>query len=73
MATSSGRYTLGRGEEVGFVAPGLLQFLREASQASPQFNLEMREAAEVVADFVVSMLKSSEVISYSALTDPDSL
>jgi len=59
MATSSGRYTLGRGEEVGFVAPGLLQFLREASQASPQFNLEMRKAAQVVADFVVVAAKSN--------------
>jgi len=59
MATSSGKYTLGRGEEVAFVAPGLLQFLREASQASPKFNLEMRKAAQVVADFVVDAAKSN--------------
>lgn len=59
MATSSGKYTLGRGEEVAFVAPGLLQFLREASQASPQFNLEMRKAAQVVADFVVQAAKAN--------------
>ena len=59
MATSSGKFTLGRGEEVAFVAPGLLQFLREASQASPQFNLEMRKAAQVVADFVVQAAKSN--------------
>ena len=59
MATSSGKSTLGRGEEVAFVAPGLLQFLREASQASPQFNLEMRKAAQVVADFVVQAAKAN--------------
>jgi hypothetical protein len=59
MATSSGKYTLGRGEEVAFVAPGLLQFLREASQASPKFNLEMRKAAMVVANYVVDAAKSN--------------
>jgi hypothetical protein len=36
-----------------FAAPGLLQFLREASQALPQFNNEMRKAAEQVAQHVV--------------------
>ena len=44
---------VGRGGDVGFFAPGLIDFLREAGQASPQFNKELRIAAEKVADKVV--------------------
>jgi hypothetical protein len=55
--TSSGAIPLGREGEVAFVAPGLLQFLREASQANPQFNKEMRIAAQEVAQHVVDRAK----------------
>ncbi len=55
--SSSGKVTIGRGAEVAFVAPGLLQFLKEASQASDQFNKEMRIAAEQVAQIVVDRAK----------------
>jgi hypothetical protein len=47
----------GRAGDVAFFAPGLLQFLREASQALPEFNTEMRKAAEVVAQNVVDQAK----------------
>ena len=50
---------VGRGGEVAFVADGLMKFLRAASQASPQFNLEMRNAAKDVADRVVEKAKVS--------------
>ena len=56
-ASSSGKVTIGRGAEVAFVAPGLLQFLKEASQASDQFNKEMRKAAQEVAQVVVDRAK----------------
>jgi hypothetical protein len=55
--TSSGAIPLGRAGEVAFVAPGLLQFLREASQANDQFNKEMRIAAQEVAQHVVDRAK----------------
>ena len=55
--TSSGATALGRAGEVAFVAPGLLQFLREASQANDQFNKEMRVAAQQVAQHVVDRAK----------------
>jgi hypothetical protein len=57
VASSSGKVTIGRGAEVAFVAPGLLQFLKEASQASDQFNGEMRKAAQQVAQVVVDRAK----------------
>ena len=47
------KVAVGRGSEVAFFAPGLMQFLREASQAFPQFDLEMRNAAQKVAQHVV--------------------
>ena len=56
-ASSSGNVTIGRGAEVAFVAPGLLKFLKEASQASDQFNGEMRKAAQQVAQVVVDRAK----------------
>jgi hypothetical protein len=43
----------GRGGDVAFYAPGLIEFLREASQGSPEFNKELRIAAQQVADKVV--------------------
>ena len=48
---------VGRAGEVAFVADGLMQFLRQASQASDQFNVEMRKAALDVADQVVEKAK----------------
>ena len=56
-ASSSEKFTIGRGAEVAFIAPGLLQFLKEASQASDQFNGEMRKAAQQVAQIVVDRAK----------------
>ena len=47
------RYIAGRGSDVSYAAPGLLEFLRQASQAIPQFNTEMRKAAQEVAQVVV--------------------
>lgn len=43
----------GRGGDVAFFAPGLIEFLREASQGSPEFNKELRIAAQQVAEKVV--------------------
>jgi hypothetical protein len=56
-SSSSGKVTIGRGAEVAFIAPGLLQFLKEASQASDRFNGEMRKAAQQVAQVVVDRAK----------------
>jgi len=47
------RIASGRAGDVSFAAPGLLDFLRDASQALPEFNNEMRKAAEQVAQHVV--------------------
>jgi hypothetical protein len=47
------KIAVGRADEVAFSAPGLLEFLRDASQALPEFNNEMRKAAEQVAQHVV--------------------
>jgi hypothetical protein len=47
----------GRAGDVSFFAPGLMEFLREASQAMPQFDLEMRKAAQKVAQHVVDQAK----------------
>lgn len=48
---------VGRAGEVAFVADGLMKFLREAAQASPEFNKEMRNAAKDVADLIVQKAK----------------
>jgi len=48
---------VGRAGAVGFVADDLLKFLRDASQAFPDFNKEMRKAAEEVAQVVVDKAK----------------
>ncbi len=56
-SSSSGKVTIGRGAEVAFIAPGLLQFLKDASQASDRFNGEMRKAAQQVAQVVVDRAK----------------
>ena len=53
------KIAVGRADEVAFSAPGLFQFLREASQALPEFNNEMRKAAEQVAQVVVDRAKSN--------------
>ena len=53
------KIAVGRAGEVAFSAPGLFQFLREASQALPEFNNEMRKAAEEVAQVVVDKAKSN--------------
>jgi hypothetical protein len=47
------KIAVGRAGEVAFSAPGLFEFLREASQALPQFDAEMRKAAQQVAQHVV--------------------
>jgi hypothetical protein len=53
------RIAIGRAGDVGFAAPGLMDFLREASQALPDFNKEMRIAAEQVAQHVVDRAKAN--------------
>jgi len=50
---------VGRAGAVGFVADDLLKFLRDASQAFPEFNKEMRKAAEEVAQVVVDRAKQN--------------
>lgn len=56
---AEGAKATGRGGEVAFVADGLMKFLRQASQASPDFNKEMRNAALDVADQIVKKAKVS--------------
>lgn len=51
------KIAVGRAGEVAFSAPGLFEFLRDASQAYPDFNKEMRIAAEQVAQHVVDRAK----------------
>ena len=51
--------TFGRAGDVEFVADGLMEFLRIASQAYPDFNKQMRIAAEEVAQVVVDRAKSN--------------
>lgn len=51
--SSSGALAVGRAGEVAFVAEGLMQFLRQASQANQQFDYEMRAAAKDVAQAIV--------------------
>jgi len=53
------RIAIGRAGDVGFAAPGLMDFLREASQALPDFNKEMRIAAEQVAQHIVDKAKQN--------------
>jgi hypothetical protein len=48
---------VGRAGAVSFTAPGLFEFLREASQAFPEFNKEMRKASEEIAQVVVDKAK----------------
>jgi hypothetical protein len=55
--SSSGGSAVGRAGDVAFFAPGLLEFLRQASQAFPDFNKEMQKAAEKVAQNVVDEAK----------------
>jgi len=47
----------GRAGQVSFMSDELLKFLRDASQAYPMFNKEMRIAAEAVAQMVVDKAK----------------
>ena len=48
------RIATGRAGDVSFAAPGLMQFLREASQAhGKEFDKELRKAAQEVAQVVV--------------------
>jgi hypothetical protein len=47
------RIASGRAGDVSFAAPGLIEFLRDASQALKGFDLEMRKAAQEVAQHVV--------------------
>ena len=53
------KIAVGAGGNVAFTAPGLFEFLRQASQAYPQFDLEMRKAAEEVAQIVVEKAKQN--------------
>jgi hypothetical protein len=48
---------VGRAGAVSFVADGLMEFLRTASQAYPEFNKELRVASEEVAQVVVDQAK----------------
>lgn len=50
---------VGSGGEVAFVAEGLMKFLRQGSQASPQFNKEMRSAAMEVAQKVLDKAREN--------------
>jgi hypothetical protein len=47
----------GRAGQVSFVSDDLVKFLRDASQAYPEFNKEMRKAAEAIAQVVVDKAK----------------
>jgi hypothetical protein len=52
------RIATGRAGDVSFAAPGLMQFLREASQAhGKEFDKELRKAAQEVAQVVVDRAK----------------
>ena len=53
------RIAAGSGGDVSFAAPGLMEFLRDASQADPDFNREMRKAAQLVAQKVVDDAKQN--------------
>jgi len=55
--SSGTRIASGRGGDVAFAAPGLIDFLRTASQAEPLFNSMMREAAQQIAQVVVDRAK----------------
>lgn len=55
--SSGTRIASGRAGDVAFAAPGLLEFLRDASQAQEGFNKQMRKAAELVAQKVVDDAK----------------
>lgn len=57
--SSGSRIASGRAGDVSFAAPGLLEFLRDASQAVDGFNKEMRKAAEAVAQVVVNQAKQN--------------
>jgi hypothetical protein len=53
------RTAFGSGGDVSFAAPGLMEFLKQAEQALPQFNTEMRKAAQRVAEVVVFRAKKN--------------
>ncbi len=57
--SSGTRIASGRAGDVSFAAPGLMEFLREASQALEGFNKAMRIAAEAVAQKVVDDAKKN--------------
>ena len=57
--SSGTRIASGSGGQVAFAAPGLIDFLRTASQAYPDFNREMRIAAQAVAQHVVDKAKQN--------------
>jgi hypothetical protein len=55
--SSGTRIATGSGGDVSFASPQLMEFLRLASQAYPDFNREMRIAAQQVAQVVVDRAK----------------
>jgi hypothetical protein len=57
--SSGTRIAAGRAGDVSFAAPGLMEFLRAASQAIPDFDKAMRKAAEDVAQKVVDDAKKN--------------
>lgn len=57
--SSGTRIASGRGGDVAFAAPGLIDFLRVSSQAYPDFNREIRIAAQQVAQVVVDRAKAN--------------
>ncbi|NBW21922.1 MAG: hypothetical protein EBR82_79610 [Caulobacteraceae bacterium] len=57
--SSGTRIAAGRAGDVSFAAPGLMEFLRAASQAIPDFDKAMRKAAEEVAQKVVDDAKKN--------------
>lgn len=53
------RIAAGRAGEVAFAAPGLMEFLRDASQAQEGFSKALRKASEKIADHVVEKAKQN--------------
>jgi hypothetical protein len=47
------KVAVGRAGDVSFFAPGLMEFLRQASQANQQFDYEMRAASKQVAQQLI--------------------
>lgn len=53
------RVAAGRAGEVAFAAPGLMEFLRDASQAQEGFSKALRKASEKIAEHVVDKAKQN--------------